>query len=322
MRTALITGVAGQDGGLLAELLLSKGYRVVGVVRAERLHQQDREPSGVKLVTVDLTDRKSVLSLLDQEQPHEVYHLAAFHHSSQDNRLSTVLANKEAMLSTNFLATRTLAFALLEMGIECHLVFASSSQMFTPTRMAHEISEASSRSPSTFYGHVKSWSTDLLAHLRAEAGLRASTAILFNHESPRRSPQFVSRKITQAAARAAAGGVAALELNNIGARVDWSSARDAVRALSLMGRSDAPRDLVVASGRLHSIRDLLDAAFRRVGLDWSRYVEYRADSEAPALVGRPEAIEQILGWQRAVSFEGMVAEMVDADLLQTGRSSV
>jgi GDPmannose 4,6-dehydratase len=313
-RTALITGVLGQDGSLLAELLLSRGYRVVGAVRPGSLLPADGPLTEVAFVTLDLADPAAVRSLLEKWHPDELYHLAAFHHSSQDNSVSAASASKDAMLTTNFLSTKTLAFALVEMQSTCHLVFASSSQMFTALEMDHEISERSPRQPASFYGHAKSWSMDLLAFLRGESGLRASGAILFNHESPRRGRQFVSRKITCAAAQAVMGGSPKLDLDNIGSRVDWSSARDVVKALNMMGRSDKPRDYVVASGTLHSVRDLLQIAFNHVHLDWQRFTTYREDRATPALVGRARALEELLGWKREMCFEDIVTEMVDHDL--------
>jgi GDPmannose 4,6-dehydratase len=222
------------------------------------------------------------------------------------------------MLATNFLSTKALAFALVEMQSACHLVFASSSQIFTAVQMAHEITEDSPRQPATFYGHTKSWSMDLLAFLRKESGLRASAAILFNHESPRRGEQFVSRKITRAAAQAAAGKGPKLDLQNVGARVDWSSARDVVQALSLIGSSSRPRDFVVASGTLHSVRDLLHVAFAHVGLDWRRFTTFHEDRATPALVGQARALSHALGWKPAIRFEDMVGEMVDHDLRVVG----
>jgi GDPmannose 4,6-dehydratase len=317
-RTAIITGALGQDGSLLAELLLSRGYRVVGVIRAGSVPPVEGPLAAVVFVEIDLADATAVRSLLEQWRPDELYHLAAFHHSSADNSVSAALAGKDAMLTTNFLSTKTLAFALVETQLACHLVFASSSQVFTAVDMSHEVSERSSRQPSTFYGHVKSWSMDLLAFLRNESGLHASAAILFNHESPRRGAQFVSRKITCAAAQAAAGRRPALKLHNIGSRVDWSSARDVVGALSLMGRSEAPRDYVVASGSLHSVRDLLQTAFGNVGLDWTQFASFDEDRVTPALVGQSRALEESLGWRRAMHFDEMVREMVAHDLSAIG----
>ena len=319
-RTALITGVLGQDGSLLAELLLSRGYRVVGVPKAGSVLPTAGPLADAQFAEADLADTAAVRRLLEKWQPDELYHLAAFHHSSQDNSISSALAGKDAMLTANFLSTKALAFALTEMRAACHLVFASSSQIFTASDMRHEIDESSRRQPATFYGHMKSWSMDLLEFLRSESGLRASSAILFNHESPRRGAQFVSRKITRAAAQAASGMTPSLTLKNIGAQVDWSSARDIVEALSSMGRSERPRDYVVASGTLHSVRDFLQTAFASVGLDWTRYAVFDEDRATPALVGKPQALEASLGWKRVTPFEDMVAEMVAHDLSELSRA--
>lgn len=313
-RTAVITGALGQDGSLLTELLLSQGYRVVGVVKVDAVVPATGPLQEATFVALDLADPTAVQALLDKHRPDELYHLAAFHHSSQQSAVSTALVGKEAMLTTNFLATKVLAFALLRMQLDCHLVFASSSQIFTATERCHQISECSARQPSSFYGHTKSWSMDLLECLRREAGLRASSAILFNHESPRRGVQFVSRKITRAAAQAALGKQPTLELQNIGARADWSSARDVVVALSLMGRSAEARDYVVGSSSLHSVRDFLQIAFEHVGLDWAPFVSFQDDSAAPTLLGQAQALETALGWQRTVTFKDMATEMVDRDL--------
>ena len=321
-RTALITGVLGQDGSLLAELLLSRGYRVVGVMRAGSVPPSQGPLLAATLVSIDLADPIAVRVLLEEWKPDELYHLAAFHHSSQDNSVSSGLRGKDAMLATNFWSTKTLAFTLAEQRSICHLVFASSSQIFTATQLQQEIDERSPRHPATFYGHSKSWSMDLLGFLRKESGLRASNAILFNHESSRRGVQFVSRKITRAAALASAGARPSLDLQNIGARVDWSSADDVVRALGLIGRSDQASDYVVASGSLHSVRDLLQVAFVHVGLDWEAFTSYQEDTARPALVGQARFLEATLGWRPKVAFQAMVAEMVDHDvaLLASSRS--
>lgn len=317
-RTALVTGALGQDGSLLTELLLSQGYRVVGVVRAGSVVPTGGPLAKASFVSADLADPAAARALLEAHSPAEVYHLAAVHHSSQQSAVGAASAVRDAMLATNFLATKTLAFAILEMELDCHFVFASSSQIFTASDTCHPVDELSPRQPSTFYGHTKSWAMDLLAFLRRESGLRASSAILFNHESPRRGEQFVSRKIARAAAQAASGAGPRLELQNIGARADWSSARDAVRALSLMGQAQIPRDYVVASGTLHSVRDLLQAAFGHVGLDWARFTTFQEDRSVPALVGRPDSLEAALGWRRTQDFAEMVAEMVMHDLRVAG----
>jgi GDPmannose 4,6-dehydratase len=311
--TALITGIFGQDGRLLAERLLDSGYRVVGVVKPQRDPSHHGFMAQVHSVAMDLADPHAVLSLLEDWQPDEIYHLAAAHHSSQEHQDAAGLATNEAMLSHNFLSTRTLAFAMLQLQSKAHLVFAASSQMYTPLSPNHAISEDSRRSPGTFYGFTKSWSMDLLAFLRTKHGLHASTAILFNHESPLRNPQFVSRKITQAAARAKSGMNVKLELLNIGARVDWSSAHDVVRALHLMANAERGGDYIVASSNLHSVRDLLEIAFGHVGLDWRNYTSYKFDSEEPALIGQAQLLRDTFKWQPSIGFKEMIVAMVEHD---------
>lgn len=314
-RTALITGALGQDGRLLAELLLTRGFEVVGVVRRSSVRPVAGALAAVRWETTDLTDAEAVRALLTQHRPCQLYHLAAAHHSSQQGADLVTPADRDTMCRTNFWATKTLALAMLELGLDSHLVFASTSQIYSAGAQDRLIDEASPRQPATFYGHTKSWSMDLLSLLRREHGLRASSAILFNHESPRRGPAFVTRRVSQAATRAARGETTPrLRLQNIGARVDWSSARDVVNALALMGSADSAHDYVLASGAMHSVRELLDAAFTHVRLRWADFVDVDTDQRSPALCGSPAAIEASLGWRREVGFEAMVADMVDADL--------
>jgi GDPmannose 4,6-dehydratase len=313
-RTALITGVLGQDGQLLSRHLLALGYRVVGIARPG--DRSDRVPDRVDLVDARIDDDEAVKAALSEWQPDEIYHLAAAHHSSQEGCDSSRLATKQSMLAANFQGTCALAFGMLGARSKAHLVLAASSQMYTPASVREEITEDSPRRPRTFYGLTKSWGMDLLAFLRADSGLRASTAILFNHESPLRRPQFVTRKITQAAAQARLGADIRLELLNIGDRVDWSSAKDVVRALHLMANQAIGRDYVVASGRLHSVRDVLEIAFGHVGLDWRQYTNYQMDAELPSLVGNSRLLRETLGWHPRVSFEEMIIEMVEDDLRQ------
>jgi GDPmannose 4,6-dehydratase len=176
------------------------------------------------------------------------------------------------------------------------------------------VCEHTPKHPSTFYGRLKSWSAELLGQLREDAGLRASTAILFNHESTLRRSQFVSRKITQAAAAIRLGRLDRLEVLNTRARADWCSAADVVRALHLMATSPAARDYVVASGTLHTVEELLAVAFGHCGLDWREHVDARDAREQPALCGDPRLIESELGWRPSVGFEDLIREMVDHDL--------
>lgn len=321
-KTALITGALGQDGQLLGELLLRAGYQVVGLVAPGRIPPRKGPPSAINFVAADLSDATMVRSILEKWQPEEIYHLAACHHSSQDKSISSVLATKETMLASNFLSTKTLAFAVIATQVPCHLVFAASSQMFTASERCHEITETTPRKPSTFYGHTKSWSVELIEFLRSESHLRASSAILFNHESPLRSTQFVSRKITRAAAETKLGKQTTLHLSNVGSRVDWCSARDVVSAMHLMASARDGCDYVIASGQLHTIVDLLDVAFSHVDLDWREFTTYEIAHETPALQGNSSLLRETLGWKQTITFEQMITEMVDHDLtsIRAGKS--
>jgi GDPmannose 4,6-dehydratase len=314
-QSALITGPCGQDGTLLARHLRGLGYRVIGIVRPGfRAGPQRISPCDIELVEADICDHAAWSKLLSEHTPQEIYHLAACHHSTrggtgpQDHQL------KKEMVNTNFFSTKALAFAVLEAGSHCHLIYAGSSQMYSAESLHHEIDERAERKPSTFYGYTKAWSMELLVQLRKDCGLMATTAILFNHESPLRRPQFVSRKISQAAAAASRGDPVNLDLLNIGARADWSSANDVVRALHLMATADRPADFVIASGELHSVRAMLDIAFGHVGLDWNSLVTVQCDVEEPALVGNATLLESTLGWKRQQTFPDMIRHMVNVDI--------
>lgn len=312
--TALITGALGQDGRLLAARLLASGYRVIGVTKPGQTLPSDGTLAAMQLDHTSLEDGPALRRLLDETSPAEIYHLAALHHASQEDASGNQLAVQEAMLRQNFLTTKSLAFAILEVHASAHFVFAASSQMYCAGPADIFIDEHSPRNPASFYGHTKSWSMDLLAFLRRAHGLRASTAILFNHESPLRGAQFVSRKITQAAAHAKLGKPVKLKLQNLDARVDWSSARDAVAAMHTMATAVSGADYVVASGRLHSVQDLLETAFGVVSLDWRGYVEAALIRTVPALTGSPAKLCEVFGWRPSVSFEDMIYEMVRHDL--------
>jgi GDPmannose 4,6-dehydratase len=318
--TILITGVLGQDGSLLAEYLLGLGHEVIGIAR-EAPNTSVAALAGMRLMHTDLADEAAARALLRAVRPNQVYHLAAVHHASQDLAANCRVEVYRSILNMNFLATRSIALGMIEICPQARLVFAASSQMYGAGNVMPssclEVVESTRHDPSTFYGYTKSWSVELLDYLRREAGLRASSAILFNHESPRRGPQFVTRKITRMAAAAAAPGSdrsTKLELMNIGARVDWSSASDVVRALHLMAGASVADNYVVASGRLHSVRDVLDVAFQHVKLDWRDYVNFKEDLVSAALLGRPERIERVLGWRRFNSFEQIIIDMVEADM--------
>lgn len=312
IRTALITGAAGQDGQLLSARLLAQGYRVIGIVRPGTQLQLDL--AGLRLVEADLLEPGLFGRLLTEWKPDDIYHLAAFHHSAQEGaERATLLSARRQMVETNFNSCCALAMEMVDCDLPAHLVFAASSQMFTAQENQDPIDEKTPRQPSTFYGHVKAWSTELLGLLRAEQGLHASTAILFNHESRLRRPSFVSRKISLAAAAAASGRPHALHLMNIGARVDWLAAEDVVAALQMMATAETPQDCVVASGQLHSVRDLLATAFGHVGLDWRKYTQFDCDLTEPALCGQTQRLNG-MGWWPKSSFADWVCRMVDHDL--------
>jgi GDPmannose 4,6-dehydratase len=315
-RTALITGVLGQDGTLLAQRLIALGYHVVGAVKPGTPVPTVGPIAAVSFAAIDLTDRSAVRELLATCRPDEIYHLAASHHSSEREGLGTTAMERDTMLRTNFLTTEVLAVSVLDLAIESHLVYASSSQVFTAIEPCQVVDESSLRSPSTFYGFTKSWSMEMLAFLRHQNGLHASSAILFNHESPLRGKQYVTRKITLAAAQAALGLRPLVEIRNLGARTDWFSARDAVEAVMLMARSARAADYVVASGQLHSVKDILRVAFGHVGLNWAAFVSVMDDTESAALLGCPKALESRLGWQRRLDFETTIIEMVEHDIRQ------
>lgn len=314
--TALITGALGQDGRLLAAHLLAAGYRVVGLVQPGRTLPADGTLSAMQLDHTSLADAAALRRLLDVVRPNQIYHLAALHHSSQEGGALDRAALCQAMLTQNFLATKNLAFAMLESQVHAHLVFAASSQMYRTGPEDRTIIESTPRDPATFYGHTKSWSVDLLSFLRTEHGLRASNAILFNHESPIRGKQFVSRKITSAAADAKLGRPVKLSLQNLAARTDWSSARDVARAMHLMASAEMAGDFVVGSGTLHSVQDIVEAAFGAVNLDWRQYVTAPKSEGAHGLAGCPGKLRSTLGWRATTSFEDMIREMVNHDLRQ------
>ena len=319
MPTALITGILGQDGSLLAELLLERGYRVVGIARPGAVASLDAElrPLLARCEVV-LLDRARPASetwateLVARVQPDEVYHLAACHRSSDPN-LRDDPAQQQRMVEVNLSAGLALAHGLLALG-HGSLVMAGSSQMYSPRVPTLRVDERTDLAPSTFYGVTKASCMRALRWLREKQGLRASSAILFNHESPRRALGFVSRKITLAAARIAAGLEQTLTLADLSSQSDFSSAADFADGLHLMATASEPDDRVLASGELHSIEDLCEVAFTAVGLAWRDHVvSANPPGQRPTIVGSPLRMESELGWKRRRAFSTWVEEMVDAD---------
>jgi GDPmannose 4,6-dehydratase len=313
-RRALITGITGQDGSYLAEFLLEKGYTVYGMVRRassdhfERIaHLQDR----VQLREGDLLDQLSLITLLHETEPHEVYNLAA--QSFVPTSWEQPILTSEA---TALGVTRVLeAIRVVDRSIRFYQ--ASSSEMFGKVRESpqHEKTPFYPRSP---YGVAKVYGHCITVNYRESYGLFAVSGILFNHESPRRGRQFVTRKVTHGAARVKLGVAQELKLGNLEAKRDWGFAGDYVEAMWLMLQQPTPDDFVIATGETHSVRELCEVAFARVGLDWEKHVVVDKTHVRPAevdhLIGDAGKARRVLGWSPKVSFRNLVEMMVDADV--------
>lgn len=303
---ALVTGAAGQDGTLLSRLLRSQGVEVLGVDR------EVTQQGGSKVTALDITDRTAIERCLLDFKPDRIFHLAACHHSSEG---SSGVDLEEQMVAVNFRSTEILTNAVLRLVPGCQLLFAASSQMYTPIAPGTVISETTPMAPSTFYGWTKAWSRELLAYYREHRGLFGLTTILFNHESVLRGPDFITRKITRAAARAKRDRKGDLRVRDISASVDWSAAEDVVEGMTIALSAAEPADCVIASGRAHTVEDLLDTAFAYVELPWRDFVSH--DSVAPAarpsLIGDASRLRS-LGWAPRISFRKMIETMVDADI--------
>ncbi len=319
MQRALITGITGQDGLYLSELLLAKGYEVFGLVRGQnnpKIELVQRTVPGVKLLTGDLTDIPSLLRALEISQPDEVYNLGAisFVAYSWENALVTSDVTGQGVLHI-LEAIRLYAHGDLS---RVRFYQASSSEMFGKVQEVPQ-RESTLLWPRSPYGVAKVFGHYMTINYRESYGMHASSGILFNHESPRRGPEFVTRKVSQAVARIKLGLQDELVLGNIDAKRDWGFAGDYVEAMWRMLQQPEADDYVVATGETHSIRDLLDVAFARVGIDdWARYVRqdprFMRPAEVDLLIGDPRKAQDVLGWQRNVDFTGLVQMMVDNDL--------
>ncbi len=319
MKKALITGITGQDGSYLAELLLEKGYEVYGVVRrsssfnTERLEGIYQDPHvrdyRLRLVYGDLDDGSGLANLVKRIAPDELYNLGAQSHV----RVSFDMA--EYTTSTVALGTLRLLEAVRELGNGCRFDQASSSEMFGASPPPQ--SERTPFAPRSPYACAKVFAHQLCQNYRDAYGLHVSCGILFNHESPRRGIPFVTRKITRAAARIKHGLDSTLYLGNLDAKRDWGYAKDFVEAMWLMLQQDAPGDYVIATGESHSVREVLDVAFGALGLDWKRYVEldprYLRPTEVDHLLGDASKAREKLGWQPKVKFRELIQMMVEAD---------
>ena len=313
-KRALITGVTGQDGSYLAELLLEQDYEVIGMVRRsstlnfERIaHIQDR----LTIVAGDLLDEISLINILRDTKPEEVYNLAA-QSFVQTSWNQPVLTGETTALGV----TRVLDDIRIA-NPEIRFYQASSSEMFGKVQEVPQ-SETTPLYPRSPYGVAKVYGHWITINYRESYGLHASSGMLFNHESPRRGLEFVTRKVTHGAARIACGLADKLPLGNLDAQRDWGFAADYVRAMWLMLQQDKPDDFVVATGETHSVRELCELAFAAAGLDWSDHVvideRFLRPAEVDLLVGDPSKAERVLGWHRDVEFPELVAMMVEADM--------
>lgn len=313
-KTALITGITGQDGSYLAEFLLEKGYHVAGLVRRsstmnfERIsHIQDR----LQLVYGDLLDENSLVNVLQQVEPDEVYNLAA--------QSFVPTSWNQPILTGEFTAlgvTRLLE-AIRLVNPKIRFYQASTSEMFGKVQEVPQ-TERTPFYPRSPYGVAKLYGHWITVNYRESYGLFACSGILFNHESPRRGLEFVTRKVTYGVARIKNGLQKELRLGNLDAKRDWGYAGDYVKAMWLMLQQDEPQDYVIATGETHSVRELVQLAFARAGLDWEKYVvvdpAFVRPAEVDLLVGNPEKARRQLGWQPEMSFKELIELMVDSDL--------
>ena len=319
MPTALITGINGQDGSFLAELLLSKGYEVHGTIRRSSLESREKMTNilpienKIMLHPVMLDNHLSVYKLIQAARPDECYHLAA------SSFVSYSFEDETSIIETNFNSTHYLLSCLRELTPACRFYFAGSSEMIGNAVSAPQ-DETTPFQPRSIYGISKLASYHVVKNYRDHHGMFACTGITYNHESVRRGRAFVTRKVTTEVAKIALGKETYLELGNIDACRDWGYAPEYVEAMWLMLQNPAgPNDYVIATGRLHSVRELLQIAFSSVGLEYESYVRLNKDLFRPGekvpLVGNAARIRRDLGWQPRISFEQMIKDMVRQDLL-------
>ncbi len=319
-RRALITGITGQDGSYLAELLLNKGYEVHGLVRRASTtnfwrieHLLDR----IHLKPGDLLDQLSLIRVIDEVRPHEIYNLAAmsFVPASWDQPLLTGEFNSQGV-------TRILE-AVRQVDSSIRLYQASSSEMYGKVREVPQ-TELTPFYPRSPYGVSKVFAHYITVNYRESYDLFAVSGILFNHESPRRGLEFVTRKVTDGVARIKLGVADSLALGNLDAKRDWGFSGDYVRAMWLMLQQDKADDFVIATGESHSVQQLVELAFGHVGLEWQKYVKldpkFLRPAEVDHLIGDPAKAKAALGWEPAVDFAGLVRMMVDADVERLSRA--
>ena len=318
MKTALITGITGQDGSYLAELLLEKGYAVHGIIRRVALEDPNQRMWRIRhlldrihIHSASLESYASIFNVVSQVKPDECYHLAA------QSYVSYSFEDEFSTISTNLNGTHYMLSAIKQQAPGCRFYFAGSSEMFGKVAETPQ-NERTPFHPRSPYGISKMAGHELTRNYRESYDLFAVSGILFNHESPRRGMEFVTRKISSAAARIKLGRETEIRLGNIEAKRDWGHARDYVRAMWLMLQQTEPEDFVVATGESRSVREFLETAFGHVGLDYREYLKidenlYRP-SEVHILQGDAAKARERLNWAPEVSFGALVRDMVDGDL--------
>jgi GDPmannose 4,6-dehydratase len=320
-KRALITGVTGQDGSYLAELLLEKGYEVTGIVRrssAPNLWRIEHLLDRIELRPGDLLDQQSIMKVMAEVRPHELYNLAAmsFVPASWDQPMLTGEFNAQGV-------TRVLE-AIRQVDPEIRLYQASSSEMFGKVREVPQ-TELTPFYPRSPYGVSKVFAHYITVNYRESYNLFAVSGILFNHESPRRGLEFVTRKVTDGVARIKLGLADSLALGNLDAQRDWGFSGDYVRAMWLMLQQNQPDDYVIATGESHSVRELVELAFDHVKLDWTRYIRldprFLRPAEVDHLIGDASKARSGLGWRPEIDFAGLVRMMVDADLARLSQAN-
>lgn len=321
MKKTLITGITGQDGSYLAELLLEKGYEVHGIIRrastfnTERIDHLYRDPhvNGVKLFLHygDIADSANLIHLIHKIEPDEIYHLAAQSHVRVSFDIPEYTGDVTAVGTTRILE------AIRMTGIKSKFYQASSSEMYGLVQQVPQ-SETTPFYPRSPYGAAKVYAYWLTVNYRESYNMFATNGILFNHESPRRGETFVTRKITRALAHILAGMQNKLYLGNLDAKRDWGYAKEYVEAMYLMLQADKAEDFVIATGETHTIREFLDVAFGHVNRDWKEYVDidpiYYRPAEVDLLIGDASKAEKILNWKPKTTFKDLVTLMVDADI--------
>ncbi len=318
-KRALITGITGQDGSYLAEFLLAKGYEVFGMVRrssTETIQRIDHIKDQVTLLQGDLLDQASVVKVIEEAHADEIYNLAA--------QSFVPTSWSQPVLTGQFtaLGVSRMLEAIRQVAPEARFYQASSSEMFGKVREVPQ-TELTPFHPRSPYAVAKAYGHHITVNYRESYGLYAASGILFNHESPRRGLEFVTRKITDGVARIKLGLADELRLGNLDSQRDWGFAGDYIEAMWMMLQRDEPDDFVIATGETHSISDFLDIAFGHVDLEWQKYVKkdprFMRPAEVDQLIGDYSKAKRILGWEPKVAFNDLVTMMVDADMELLGK---